>query len=145
MDSIVQANSISNSTPATGNQQILGKDDFLKLMLTQMQYQDPLNPMDNQAMISQMSQFSQVEQMANLNSNFTKANSVSQFTDATNLLGKQVYVMDPTSDPENPGVVQSTVKSVRFSDQGPILSLENGIVTDINGILQVSTASDATN
>lgn len=140
MDSIVQANSIAGTTPATGSQQILGKDDFLKLMLTQMQYQDPLNPMDNQAMISQMSQFSQVEQMTNLNNNFVNSAMVTQFTDATNLLGKEVYVIDPTSDPQDPGVVQSTVKSVRFTTQGPVLSLENGMVTDVSGILQVSSS-----
>lgn len=44
----------------------LGKDDFLKLMIAQMQYQDPLSPMDNTQMIAQMAQFTSVEQLANI-------------------------------------------------------------------------------
>lgn len=47
----------------------LGKDAFLQLMITQLQYQDPLEPMDNQESIAQMAQFSALEQMQNLNTN----------------------------------------------------------------------------
>ncbi|MGE5591737.1 MAG: flagellar hook assembly protein FlgD [Bacillota bacterium] len=47
--------------------QELDKDAFLKLLVTQMQYQDPLNPMDNQQFMAQMAQFSALEQMQNLN------------------------------------------------------------------------------
>ncbi|MBN2897922.1 MAG: hypothetical protein JXO44_04015 [Clostridia bacterium] len=46
--------------------QTLDKDAFLKLMTTQLQYQNPLEPMDNKEMIAQMAQFSSVEQLNNL-------------------------------------------------------------------------------
>ncbi|MBD3336929.1 MAG: flagellar hook assembly protein FlgD [Candidatus Eisenbacteria bacterium] len=45
----------------------LGKDGFLRLLLTQLSHQDPLNPMDNEAMVAQLAQFSSLEQMQNLN------------------------------------------------------------------------------
>ncbi len=54
----------------------LGKDSFLKLMMTQLQHQDPLSPMDNKDFIAQMAQFSSVEQMANIAKN--TANSAKQ-------------------------------------------------------------------
>ncbi|MCL5045849.1 MAG: hypothetical protein M1598_03480 [Actinobacteria bacterium] len=45
----------------------LGKDAFFKLLIKQLQYQDPLQPMDNQAFVAQMAQFTTLEQMQNLN------------------------------------------------------------------------------
>jgi flagellar basal-body rod modification protein FlgD len=45
----------------------LEKDDFLRLLITQLSHQDPLNPMDNEAMVAQLAQFSSLEQMQNLN------------------------------------------------------------------------------
>jgi len=77
------------------NANALGKDDFLKLLMTQMQNQDPLNPLDNAEFLSQLSQFSQLEQTYNINQN------ISDLTDAqssirdcllSNLLGKTVMV-----------------------------------------------------
>lgn len=46
--------------------QVLDKDAFLKLMLTQLQHQNPLEPLDNSEQIAQMAQFSSVEQLANI-------------------------------------------------------------------------------
>jgi len=45
----------------------LGKDEFLQLLVAQMRYQDPLNPMDGQQMAAQLAQFSSVEQLFNIN------------------------------------------------------------------------------
>jgi len=56
----------SNSTTTKAPTNDLGKDAFLELLMTQMQYQDPLNPMDNTQMVAQLAQFSSLEQMNNL-------------------------------------------------------------------------------
>ena len=55
----------------------LGKDDFLKLLVTQLQYQDPLNPMDDKEFIAQMAQFSALEQMQNMSATTTKSQAFS--------------------------------------------------------------------
>jgi len=51
----------------------LGKDEFLQLLVTQLKYQDPLEPMDNTEYISQLAQFSTLEYMGNMNT--TMSNS----------------------------------------------------------------------
>lgn len=48
----------------------LGKDEFMKMLVAQMQNQDPMDPMDNSQMTAQLAQFSSLEQMENLNNQF---------------------------------------------------------------------------
>ena len=74
----------------------LGKDAFLKLLVAQMQNQDPLNPQSNEEFIAQLSQFTQVEQLMELSDGFNAMymamNSVNN-TSMTQLLGKQVVAL----------------------------------------------------
>lgn len=80
---IEQSNKPGNDKKAANNQ--LGKDAFLKLLVTQMKYQDPLNPSSNTEYIAQLATFSQLEQMQNLGT--TASNS-----QAFSLVGKSVIV-----------------------------------------------------
>jgi flagellar basal-body rod modification protein FlgD len=81
----------------TGSQQSLGKDDFLKLLITKMQFQDPLSPMEDEAFISQLAQFATLEQMNNIadgidlsnDLDFLQSQSLSN-TMAAGLIGKEV-------------------------------------------------------
>jgi len=68
---------------------VLGKDDFLKLLVTQMKYQDPLSPMDNTEYVSQLAQFSTLEYMSNMSSGIS-------YMEALNMTGK--YVTATTTD-----------------------------------------------
>jgi len=66
-------NSSSNTTSGTGNaisqaSGAMGKDQFVKLLVTEMRNQDPLNPMDGKELAVQLAQFSSVEQLLNVNS-----------------------------------------------------------------------------
>ena len=70
--------------------QELGKDDFLKLLMTQMTHQDPTEPMDNSQFIAQMAQFSSLEQMYNVSNGFNKMASIMQSNEAAGTLGKVV-------------------------------------------------------
>lgn len=78
---IKSAESTRKAISSSNNE--LGKDDFLKLLITQMQYQDPLNPMDNTEMVAQLAQFSALEQMQNV------ATSTS-YNQAVNMIGKSI-------------------------------------------------------
>jgi flagellar basal-body rod modification protein FlgD len=58
----------TTSSTVSANKSVLAKDDFLKLMISQLKNQDPLNPMDGTAYASQLAEFSSLEQLTNLNS-----------------------------------------------------------------------------
>lgn len=89
----------SNTSTVSSNKSVLGKDDFLKLMIAQLKNQDPLNPMDGTEYASQLAQFSSLEQLTNLNSylkqsidaNYMLTQSINN-TMLANLIGKEVKV-----------------------------------------------------
>ena len=87
----------------------LGKEDFLMLLVTQMQYQDPLEPMDNTQFVAQLAQFSELEQMSNLNT--TVNNNV-----AYSLVGKEVLIRQTTS----------TGEAMEFQGRVDYVTLKNG-------------------
>ncbi|MBU0928898.1 MAG: flagellar hook assembly protein FlgD [Spirochaetes bacterium] len=72
----------------------LDKDDFLKILITQLQHQDPTNPMQDKEFIAQMAQFSSLEQMTNMATSFGKLSSVLNSSEAQSLLGRNVEVLE---------------------------------------------------
>ena len=73
----------------------LGKDDFLRIMITQMRHQDPTNPFKAEQMATEMAQFTSVEQLQNVNQNLakmTQANQPLERLAMTNLIGKTVTI-----------------------------------------------------
>ncbi len=83
----------------------LGKDDFLKLFVAQMQHQDPTKPMDDAAMMGQMAQFSTLEQMSNMAAvNEAVAVTLVQ-SQSIGLIGKTVTYVDEAGA-EHTGVVE---------------------------------------
>ncbi len=76
----------------SGNK-IMGKDDFLKLLVNQLKYQDPINPMDNTEFASQLAEFSQLESLQQLNSSAENQIVLDQSLNNSfmiNLIGKDV-------------------------------------------------------
>ncbi len=101
VDSFNKANAVNGRAVS----QSLGKDDFLKLLITQLSNQDPLSPMDNTEFIAQMAQFSSLEQMTNMNVNFEKMNSMLTSSQAVGTIGRTVDIS--VGDTTTTGVVQA--------------------------------------
>jgi flagellar basal-body rod modification protein FlgD len=126
----------SNATPANTsvlNQQgSLGKDDFLKLLVTQLQHQDPMNPMDDKDFMGQMAQFSSLEQITNLVSSTDEMHFASQVSQGVALIGHQVAW--EKSDGTNGA---GTAESVSV-ESGKILITVGGIQVEPGDIREVS-------
>jgi flagellar basal-body rod modification protein FlgD len=128
IDSTNLLSNYQNQTKSTGSSS-LGKDDFLKILMTQLQNQDPLNPMQDQDFISQMATFSSLEQMTNLNTsmdNFVKSAAQNQFMQASSMIGKTVTYLD-NQDNE----MTAVVKSVLFKDGSTSFQLNDNNQTSI--------------
>ncbi len=113
VSSIINA-SAAQSTSVTNPKNQLGKDDFLRLLTVQLQYQDPLNPMENTEFVAQMAQFSSLEQLQNMSQALEKSTQSNAqlgttFNNelATSLVGR--YVEVPTGEVERDGEQSVTI------------------------------------
>jgi len=70
----------------------LDKNDFLRILITQLSHQDPTQPMDDKAFVAQMAQFSSLEQMTNMSEALTKVADLIARSQAVSLLGSAVEV-----------------------------------------------------
>ncbi|MEW6601431.1 MAG: flagellar hook assembly protein FlgD [Nitrospirota bacterium] len=87
--------SVSNSAASIISGKTLGKQDFLNLLLKQLSYQDPLNPMDSTEFTTQLSQFSSLEELTNINSTLSDVLAFQQSmqnASVANMIGKTVKV-----------------------------------------------------
>jgi flagellar basal-body rod modification protein FlgD len=72
----------------------LDRNDFLKILITQLSHQDPTQPMEDKEFVAQMAQFSSLEQMTNMSEGLTKVADLISRSQAVGLLGKPVEVSD---------------------------------------------------
>jgi len=73
--------------------------DYLKLLIAQLQYQNPLEPLDNNEMATQLAQFSQLQQLESMSTNFAEVLATTNRSYASSLLDKKVtfYAEDETT------------------------------------------------
>jgi flagellar basal-body rod modification protein FlgD len=82
---------------------------FLKLLMAQLQYQDPLEPMDNTAFLSQTAQFNALSQQEQSNTALQSLLSLQSLTGGSDLIGKNVELKDPDTGLGVEGAVTSVV------------------------------------
>jgi Flagellar hook capping protein len=120
----------TSSTTNSRNTGELGKDDFLNLLVTQLRYQDPLNPTDDKEFIGQMAQFSSLEQMQSLNGSFT-ANK------AFSLIGKNITASIVDSTTKETKQINGDVTEVKMSS-GKTYLVVNGEDVNVDDVTNVS-------
>jgi flagellar basal-body rod modification protein FlgD len=128
----------SGAARKTGSQQTLGKDDFLQLLVTKLQYQDPLKPMEDENFIAQLAQFSTLEQMSNISEgiktsnqwDFLQMQSLNNVM-ASGLIGREVTAdfsgvyLDTTNQPQISYTLDRSASEISFEvrdEQGNLVA-----------------------
>ncbi|WP_390342948.1 flagellar hook assembly protein FlgD [Variovorax boronicumulans] len=107
----------------------LGMEDFLKILLTQLTYQDPLKPMDNQQFMAQMAQFTNLEQTQQLNTKIETLITNQAALQSVGLIGKTVDITTAT------GTASGTVSALSLSGAAPQISVRTtagAVLTNIS-------------
>jgi len=117
----------TSSTTLTNPTSNLNLQDFMKILLTQLTYQDPLKPMDNEQFMSQIAQFTTLEQSQQLNDKIDKLLAIQSATQSIGLIGKVVDVNAQS------GPLSGTVKAMSISNGEPQLTI-NTPSGDVAGI-----------
>ena len=107
--------------------------DFLNLLVTQLQNQNPLEPMDGQQMVAQLAQLTSVSELSKLNANFEKSRGVQMVAQVAGLVGHQVAWIDST----NGSTVAGIVDSVELSGDEWVLNVGDQQV-GLDSILAIS-------
>jgi flagellar basal-body rod modification protein FlgD len=101
--------------------------DYMMLLVAELQNQNPMEPLDNQAMASQLAQFSQLQQMENMNSSFAEVLTTVEHAYASSLIGKEVSFLTTTET----GSVDFSTGTVDQVCTDP----EGGVLLDVGGNL----------
>jgi flagellar basal-body rod modification protein FlgD len=123
--------SLWSTQPTRTPHQSLTADDFMNLLVTQLQNQDPSSPMDSAAMVQQTTQLGMMQQMTALGASSNTALNLQMQTAAADLIGKTVTYNDVAGKPQT-----GVVTGVSFSGATPTVSV-NGGTFPLSGILGI--------
>jgi flagellar basal-body rod modification protein FlgD len=136
VDSIINSKT-QDSKKKDGNS--LGKDDFLKILITQLKYQDPSQPLQDKEFIAQMAQFTSVEQLSNMASEMKLLRQSLGIT--SDLIGKTVSWQGKDSAGNS---VEKTgkVDSITFKDGNQFINV-NGETITVNQLTKIANVGGA--
>ncbi|WP_335870719.1 flagellar hook assembly protein FlgD [Bacillus sp. 2205SS5-2] len=130
------------------NGSILGKDDFLKILMSQLQNQDPMNPMQDKDFIAQMATFSSLEQMQNMGKSmdsFVDVQKQNQLISYNQFVGKTVawHKVDEAIDSDSISVLEGSgkVMGIKFHGDSVEFTLEDGTKLTPANISEVFSGS----
>ncbi|PLT31550.1 flagellar hook assembly protein FlgD [Peribacillus deserti] len=127
----------------------LGKDDFLKILMTQLQNQDPMNPLEDKDFIAQMATFSTLEQITNMGKSidkFTAMQQQSQLVSYNQFVGKEVTWHKITESADGgalPNIEEGKgrITSVQFKEDTVQFTLEDGTKLEPGNISEVNQSA----
>jgi flagellar basal-body rod modification protein FlgD len=117
----------------------LNPDDFIKMMITQLQNQDPMEPAKNDQLLAQMSQIGQLQSSTQLQDSLKGLVLQNQIGSAATLIGKTVQGMDT-----NNNTIAGVVSSVRVQDDGVSLELDNGQSLQLGRVTAIAPTQTTT-
>lgn len=129
----------TSTSGASSNRSTLNANDFIKLMITQLQNQDPTNPAKSSELLSQVSQIGQLQSSTQLQTAITGIVTQSQIGSAGNLIGKAVQGVDDQNNN-----VQGVVDSVRVSQNQVFLELHTGKELQLGKVTMIGNGPAAT-
>lgn len=106
----------------------LGINDFLKILLTQLSFQDPLKPIDNAAFVAQLAQFSALQATQELNTKIDTLTQTQATLQSVSLLGKTID-LDSSG-----GLISGTIAAVAFNTGVPLLTVTTTSGGTINNV-----------
>ena len=138
--SVSTTSGIKSSSPAppSSSNGGLGQDAFMKLLVAQMKYQDPLSPTDGQQYMTQMATFTQVEKLTQLVTAQAEVAQWQKRLSAEGMVGKEVSGAD-----RDGATMQGRVTGVRHGADGPLLELADGRTLPLSGLARVATPGAA--
>jgi flagellar basal-body rod modification protein FlgD len=128
----------STSSSSSSDPRALGKDDFLKLLVAQLQNQDPLDPMDNAEFMSQTAQFSMLEELQNQSALFEDMAFSQKLTQAADMIGMRAQIYDPVTGE----LTTSPITGLTIQD-GDVYFIINEIAYRFEDLVEVYGPQDA--
>ncbi len=110
----------------------LDRTAFLRLLVTELTYQDPMAPLENKEFIAQLAQFSSLEAMENIAHGFGTLARVSNWTYAVSLIGKEIVGVGPDGED-----VEGLVVSAGIEDGKVTVNLDQGVSVAVSTIKEV--------
>jgi flagellar basal-body rod modification protein FlgD len=120
--------SFGTSNVANAANSVISQQDFIRLFLAQLQFQDPLEPVDNREFLAQLAQFSNLEQTRKNGENTENLLAVTASTQALSLLGKTVDLSSGS------GAVSGVVIGLKYAADGTTLTVRTGTGQVLNAV-----------
>ncbi len=133
------SNSSSGSASSASNPYNLQPSDFIQLMVTQLENQDPTQPTSNQDLLTQMSQIGQLESSDSLQTTMQSVSLQSQVGSASSLIGKTVSGVDASNNTST-----GVVNSVSVAGGTVSLNLDSGDTMPLTGLSSITSTPTTT-